>query len=104
MRSLVYFWGSNIKLELFEEVYGIDPYDSLDPELFMAHGTDDPNPITQYSEAGELQEIYDSIGVYSEFVSLEGARHGAWGATVDGKSLSDMSFDFIVSRQNLQVE
>lgn len=70
----------------------------------MAHGTDDPNPITQYSEAGELQGIYDSLGIYNEFVSLEGARHGAWGATVDGKSLSDMSFDFIVSRQNLQVE
>ncbi len=70
----------------------------------MAHGTADANPTTTYSEATELSGIYDSIGVYHELVPLEGAGHGAWGATVDGKSLSDMSFDFLVERQNLNVE
>ena len=29
IRNMVYFWGSNLKLELFESVYGYDRYDSL---------------------------------------------------------------------------
>lgn len=42
VRSMVYFWGSNIKLDVFEAVYELsqyDRYDSSDPELFMGLGT-----------------------------------------------------------------
>ncbi len=102
--SMVYFWGSNVKLEVFESVYGESRYDSNDPELFMAHGTNDQNATTTFSEATELESIYDSLGIYNELVPLVGEGHGAWGATVDGKSLSDLSFDFLVERQNLRVE
>jgi hypothetical protein len=35
---------------------------------------------------------------------LEGEGHGAWDAEVNGKGLFEMSFDFIVDRQNLMVE
>ena len=41
VRSMIYFWGSNIKLDVFEAVYGLnqyDRYDGNDPELFMGHG------------------------------------------------------------------
>ena len=82
----------------------MDPYDSNDPEIFLAHGTNDQNPTTTYSEATELNSIYSSLGVYNELVPLEGAGHGAWGATVNGKSLSDLSFDFLTQRQGLNVE
>jgi hypothetical protein len=101
---MVYFWGANVKLELFESVYGLYPYDSNDPELFMAHGTNDINPSTPYSEATELKTIYDPLGIYNQLVPLEGRGHGAWNATVDGKSLSDLSFDFLVQRQGLVIE
>jgi len=104
VKSMVYFWGSNVKLELFEDVYGAYLYDSNDPELFMAHGTNDVNPSTPYSEATELQEIYDSLSIHNALVTLEGAGHGAWDATVDGQNLSEITFDFIVNRQNLTVE
>jgi len=104
VRSLVYFWGSTVQLGLFEEIYGVDPYDSGDPELFMAHGTDDPTPGTTFSEATKLKGICDGLGVYSELVRLEGAGHGAWDAEVDGKGLSERSFDFLVARQGLKVE
>ncbi|MEL7020149.1 MAG: prolyl oligopeptidase family serine peptidase, partial [Bacteroidota bacterium] len=104
VKSMVYFWGSNIKLELLEAIYGINPYDSSDPELFMAHGTMDANPTTTFSEATELDVIYDSTGVYSQLIPLEGKGHGAWATLVNGKSLSDLSFDFIVERQGLNVE
>ncbi len=104
VKSLIYFWGSNIKLEVLEMAYGVNRYDSEDPELFMAHGTDDRNPTTAFSEALELQEIYGSFAIYNELVSLEGEDHGAWSAEVDGKGLFEMSFDFIVARQGLNVE
>jgi len=103
VQSLVYFWGSNVKLELFEQVYGVSRYDRDDPELFMAHGTDDQNPTTTFEEATELKAIYDDLDLHSELVPLEGQRHGAWGAQVDGKSLSALTFDFLVERQSLDV-
>ena len=103
IRSIVNFWGSNIKLELFESVYAKSPYDGRDPELLTAHGTKDSNPVTTYGEAVELKGIYDSYGIYNELVTLN-AGHGAWNATVNNKGLSELSFDFLVDRQQLKVE
>ena len=103
VQSMVYFWGSNIKLDVFEAVYGVDPYDANDPELFMAHG-DEYDPVTPYEGAIELQGIYDSLGIHNELVTLEGKGHGAWNAKVDGKGLSELSFEFLVERQNLNLE
>ena len=104
VQSVVWFWGARIKLQLFEAIYGLNRFDGSDPELFMAHGTDDVNPATPFSEATEVQAIYDPLGVHNELVPLEGKGHGAWSATVNGKSLSDLSFDFLVARQGLSVE
>ena len=59
VRSMVDFWGSNVKLELFESVYGENRYDGNDPELFIAHGTLDPAVL--FSEATELDSIYLSL-------------------------------------------
>ena len=101
--SMVYFWGSNVKLELFESIYGEYPYDSNDPELFMAHGTHDVNPSTPYTEAVEMESIYNTLGIYNELHSLENQGHGAWHATIDGKGSSELTFDFIVERQSLVV-
>ena len=111
VRSMIYFWGSNIKLDVFEAVYDLeqyDRYDSNDPELFMAHGTA-ADPVTPYEEALELQSIYDSLGVYNKLETIQlpngnAAGHGAWNGEVDGKGLSELTFDFLVDRQNLNVE
>jgi len=104
VQSVVWFWGSKIKLDLFEAIYGLNRFDSGDPELFMAHGTDDVNPVTPFFEATELQGIYDPLGVHNELVPLEGRGHGAWNATLNGKGLFELSFDFLTTRQNLTVE
>ena len=111
VKSMIYFWGSNAKLNLFEAVYGLEQYDRYDrddPELFMGHGTA-PDLVTPYEGALELQEIYESLGVYSELNTLllpngSPAGHGAWNAVVDGKGLSELTFDFLVARQNLTLE
>lgn len=103
VRSIVSFWGSTNKLDLFAGVYGVDPFDADDPELFMAHGTDDVNPSTPFTESEEFQGIYDDLGIDNELVPLEGHGHGAWHAEVDGLSLYDLSFDFIVAQQDLNL-
>ena len=102
VKSMVYFWGSKVKLDVFEAVYGVERYDAGDPELFMAHG-DGNDPVTPYEGALALQDIYDSLNVHSELVTLEGHGHGAWNAVVDGKGLFELTFDFLMERQNLEL-
>ena len=97
VKSMIYFWGSKVKLDVFEAVYGFDRYDVDDPELFMAHG-DGKDPVTPYEGALALQDIYDSLNVHSELVTLEGHGHGAWNAVVDGKGLFELTFDFLTER------
>jgi len=111
VRSMVYFWGSNIKLDVFESVYDLNQYnryDVSDPELFMGHGTAQ-DLVTPYEEALELQSIYNSLGIYNKLATLtlpngNPAGHGAWNGVTDGKGLSELTFDFLVERQNLSVE
>ena len=111
IKSMVYFWGSNLKLDVFEAVYDLeqyDRYDSNDPELFMGHG-EAYDAVTPYEGALELQDIYNNLGVHSQLVTLlkpngDPAGHGAWNAVFDGKNLSELTFDFLVDRQNLTVK
>ncbi len=102
VKSMVYFWGSNVKVELYNTVYEVDRYDAKDPELFMAHG-DGNDPVTPYEGALALQDIYDSLGIYNELVTLEGHGHGAWNAVVNGKGIFELSFDFLIDRQKLDI-
>ena len=57
-----------------------------------------------FSGAEELKAIYDSTGVANAYYPLEGKGHGAWNATVNGKRLEELSFDFVVEQQDLTVE
>ena len=102
IQSMVYFWGTMTIPSFFEGVYGVEPYDVNDPEIFIAHGNADT--VTPYEGSVELQETYESLGVYNEFYTLEGKGHGAWEAKVDGKSLSELSYEFLVERQGLELE
>ncbi len=111
VKSMVYFWGSNIKLDVYEAVYNLeqyDRYDSNDPELFMGHG-EAYDAVTPYEGALELKDIYNNLGVHSQLSTLlkpngDPAGHGAWNAVFDGKNLSELTFDFLVERQNLTVK
>ena len=60
-----------------------------------------------------VMETYNSIrrstcvaghlSVDGELVTLEGHGHGAWNAVVDGKGLFELSYDFLMERQNLEL-
>lgn len=104
VNSIISYWGSSIKLDLFEQIYGEQRYDSDDPKLFMAHGTLDNNLYTEFSNSMDMLSVYASLGIYAELLPLEGHGHGAWDALVNNKNLSEHSFDFLVQQQGLNVQ
>lgn len=104
VNSIISYWGSSIKLDLFEQIYGEQRFDSNDPKLFMAHGTLDNSPYTEFSNSMDLLSVYASLDVYAELLPLEGYGHGAWDALVNNKDLSEHSFDFLVQQQGLNVQ
>ena len=102
VQTILDFWGSTVSIEILESIYGHQRFDSNDPALFIAHGTEDPT--VPFSSAEDLKTIWETNEIDFVYYPLEGRGHGAWGATVNGKSLSDLSFDFIVENQSLNVE
>ena len=102
VQTILDFWGSNVSIEILESIYGYQRFDSNDPALFITHGTEDPT--VPFSSAEDLKTICETNEIDFVYYPLEGKGHGPWGATVNGKSLSDLSFDFIVENQNLNVE
>jgi len=101
IKTIVDFWGSKVGVDIVEEIYGVDRFDSNDPPLFIAHGTEDPTVL--YSSATDLKMIYDALGVPIQLVTLEGAGHGPWLATVNGKRLEELALEFIVEQQKLEL-
>jgi len=102
VQTILDFWESNVSIEILESIYGYQRFDSNDPALFITHGTEDPT--VPFSSAEDLKTICETNEIDFVYYPLEGKGHGPWGATVNGKSLSDLSFDFIVENQNLNVE
>jgi len=102
VKTILDFWGSAKTIEVLELIYGYERFDSNDPALFIAHGTEDPT--VPFSSAEDLKTICETNEIDFVYYPLEGSGHSAWSATVDGKSLSDLSFDFIVVNQNLNLE
>ena len=102
VQTILDFWGSNVSIEILELIYGYQRFDSNDPAFFIAHGTEDTT--VPFSSAEELKTICQTNEIDFVYYPLEGRGHGAWGATVNGKNLSDLSFKFIVENQSLNVE
>ena len=101
IQAVVNYWGGASMVRILDEVYGRDSFDSTDAPLLILHGTEDD--VVPFAKAEELVDIYTSIGVHNELVSLEGQGHGVWGATVEGQSLEEISFDFITEQLGLTV-
>ena len=60
--------------------------------------------VTPYEEA-QLKGLKNlqQTGNFST-TEWQSRCHGAWNAVVDGKGLSELTFDFLTDRQNLIVE
>jgi len=102
IRTVIDLWGSKIVLYALNEVFGHQRFDTSDPSLFIAHGTDDS--IVPFSSAEELKSIYETNEVPFVYYALEGEKHGPWDATINNKRIEELAFDFIVEQQSLIVE
>ncbi|WP_367397769.1 carboxylesterase family protein [Flammeovirga sp. EKP202] len=104
VKTIIDLWGTKAVLDALEKLDGKSRFDSDDPSLLILHGTQDQNKNTPFNKAEELKATYDANGLTAKLIPLEGAGHGAWKATVDGKNLADLAFEFIVEQQKLQTE
>jgi para-nitrobenzyl esterase len=101
VHTVINHWGSAGGVNLLEQLDGVSQWDESDAPLSIVHGTVDT--IVAFSNAQELRAIYSSTGVPFAYYPLQGIGHGAWSATVGGKTLNELAFDFIVSSQGLLV-
>jgi acetyl esterase/lipase len=102
IKTIIDFWGSKAALDSYEQVYGPNRFDANDPALFIVHGTLDPT--VSYSNATDLQSIYEANNVPYVLHTLEGAGHAAWNAVVNGKRLEQLSFEFVTQQQGLTLD
>ncbi|MEN1786083.1 MAG: alpha/beta hydrolase fold domain-containing protein, partial [Bacteroidota bacterium] len=102
VQTIVDFWGGQSVTDAFLAVYGENLFDCKDPVLYKAHGTADFT--VPFTSALDLKAIYDSLGITMRLDTLVGIGHGNFNATLEGKRLEELAFDFIVEQQNLIVE
>lgn len=98
--AIVDYWGGAGMLTALATIDGGKTrFDAGDPPIAIIHGTADN--VVAFSEAENLKKQYTSTGAAFVYHPLEGAGHSAWNATVGGKSLTELSFAFLVEKQGL---
>lgn len=99
IHTIIDHWGGINHMSYLQAITGQSRFDANDPPISIVHGSADVEvPITQ---AEALRDAYIASGAPYTYNRLEGAGHGAWSATIDGKTLSENAFSFIVTKQNL---
>ncbi|MCH9621019.1 MAG: hypothetical protein S4CHLAM20_04330 [Chlamydiia bacterium] len=99
IKTIIDLWGSKNVIDAIEIIYNRTSFNKESPSLFIAHGDNDN--VVSINKALALKEIYESNETPFVYYKLEGHGHGAWGASVDGKSLEELSLDFIIKQQGL---
>ena len=99
--TVIDHWGGTLILFVLELMDGIDRFDATDAPVSIIHGTEDRT--VPFSEAETIQAAYEETGVAYEWHPLEGRGHGPWDATLDGQTLFESAYDFIIEIQELQV-
>ena len=102
IKTIIDLWGSKVALDLLEGVYGHQRFDTNDPPIFIAHGTQDPT--VDFSNAEDLNTIYTNLNIPIAYYPINKPGHGQWTHTIDGKRLDQLAFEFIVEQQGLIVE
>ena len=102
VHTILDFWGSKIAIDALQLTNKVERFDETDAPILIVHGTKDPT--VNFSNAKDLKKEYTTTGVPYEFYPITNGGHGVWKATIKGKSLNKLSFDFIIKQQNLKVE
>jgi para-nitrobenzyl esterase len=99
--SILDFWGSDVALDLLHKIEGKESFDTSDPPILIVHGVKDT--VVPFVEAKELRDFYIKTGVPYAYYPCEKYAHGAWNALFDGKTIENLSFDFVTQQQKLKV-
>jgi acetyl esterase/lipase len=102
VKTIIDLWGSGLAVTSNNTIYNYNRFDPTDAPIMIAHGTIDQTVL--YSEALALKNTYTTTGASYVLHTLENRGHEPWDATINGKSLEKLSFDFIVDKQNIIVE
>ncbi len=100
--AIIDYWGGPTLITGLEVVYGKKRFGPGDPPLMIVHGTADKT--VKFSLAQELEKHWKTSGEPYAFYVLQGAGHGPWNAKYKGKTLVELTFDFLVARQGLDVK
>lgn len=100
--AVVEHWGSGNMVGVYEQIYDVNRFGPDNPPISIVHGKQDTT--VSFTEAEALEMIYEANHVDFEFYELPEAGHGAWNTTLDGQKLTELAFDFLVSRQGLTLE
>lgn len=100
--SILDFWGSDVALDLLHKIEGKQSFDATDPPILIVHGVEDT--VVPFAEAKKLRDFYIKTGVPYDYYPCEKYAHGAWKALFNGKTLEDISFEFVVKHQKLCVQ
>ena len=102
VRAVIDYWGGGALIEVLYLLKGTLDFDATDPPIAIIHGTKDET--VSFDEAKKLKQRYDESGVTNIYHPLVGAGHSAWSAKIDGKSLVETAYDFLVKQQGLVVQ
>lgn len=102
IHTVIDHWGGINHMTYLQAIDSQSRFDANDPPVSIVHGTADAD--VPFSQAEALRDAYIATGAPYEFNALAGAGHGAWSATINGRSLSENAFLFITQRQNLRVQ
>lgn len=96
------FWGGPGFANAIQVVYGKEIFGPDTPPILIVHGDEDK--VVNYNNASRLVHIYETNGLDYDLITLEGQGHSAWQAQVDGKTLEEIAFSFVLKSQELTVE
>ena len=99
--TVIDLWGSGRMVEILKGIDGKDRFDKSDAPVAIIHGTEDQTVV--FKNAEQLRDQYIKTGVPHAFYPLEGAGHGPWKSTYQGKALNVLAFDFMVKHLGLTV-
>lgn len=73
----------------------LDSFSPDDPPMLIIHGEADTQFGTPFSGAEAMRDACVTNAIPYVFYPLPGEDHGPWDARVDGKSLAELSLDFL---------
>lgn len=100
VRTVVTFWGNTVPVDALQRRDGRSRYDAGDASIAIVHGRSDPTLPFVFAE--NLRDSCVAASIPFDFQAFDGG-HAAWDLRIDGKSLPEYAYRFIVEQQDLEV-